>query len=48
MLYCLEVDALAALSPVKNLNLYIDVLIVLIIRKLRLNLWNVRITKTAY
>ena len=48
MLYSLEDDALTALSPVKDLNLYVDILIVLVIRKLRLNLWNVRITKTAY
>ena len=46
-LYCLEDDALAALSPAKNLNLYVDILIVLIIRNSRLNLRNLRIAKTA-
>ena len=47
MLYSLEVDALAALSPAKNLNLYVDVLIVLVIRNSRLHLRNLRIAKTA-
>ena len=47
MLYSLELDALAALSPVKDLNLNVDVLIVNVVRICRINLRNVRITRTT-
>ena len=47
MYYGLQIDALRTLSPVEDLHADADVLGILIVWGPRLNLWNVRITRTA-